>query len=86
MLKLSNLEALYVVDTSVHISDIIKTLKALHQVLTVATLFLGIVTLSWRFIVNMNLGYPTLRMPCSSICSVKIRVMTNVFWDIMPYT
>ena len=86
VLKLSNLEALYVADTSVHISDIIKTLKALHQVLTVATLFLDIVTLFLRFVISINLGYPTLRMSCSSICRIKIRVMTNVFWDMMPYT
>jgi hypothetical protein len=71
VLKLSNLEALYVVDTSLSISNIIKILKALHQVLIIATLFLCTVTLSLRFIVSISLGYHTLRIPCSSSCRSK---------------
>jgi len=71
VLKLSNLEALYVADTSLSSSDLIKILKALHQVLIVATLFLGIVSLSLRFIACINLGNPTLRMPCSCNCRSK---------------
>jgi hypothetical protein len=50
VLKLSNLEALYVADTSLSSSDLIKILKALHKVLFVATLFLCVVSLSLRFI------------------------------------
>jgi len=50
VLKLSNLEALYVADTSLSSSAVIKILKTLHQVFIVATLFLGIVSLSLRFI------------------------------------
>jgi Excinuclease ATPase subunit len=71
VLKLLNLEALYVADTSLSIGDVIRILKKLHQVLIVATLFLGIVTLSLRFIVSINLGYLTLRMSCSSNCRSK---------------
>jgi hypothetical protein len=71
VLKLSNLEALYVADTSLSISDLIKILKALHQVLIVATLFLDIVSLSLRFIACINLGNPALRMPCSCNCRSK---------------
>jgi hypothetical protein len=39
--KLSNLEALYVADTSLSSTDLIKILQALHQVFIVAMLFLG---------------------------------------------
>ena len=71
MLKLSNLEALYVADTSVSISDLIKILKTLHQVLILATLCLGIVSLSLRFIACISLDNPTLRMLCSCNCRSK---------------
>jgi len=71
VVKLSNLEALYVADTSLSSSDLIKILKALHQVLIVATLFLGIVSLSLRFIACINLGNPTLRISCSCNCRSK---------------
>ena len=68
VVKMSNLEALYVVDTSLSNSDVIKIFKALHQVFIVATLFFSIVSLSLRFIACINLGNPTLRMPCSCNC------------------
>jgi hypothetical protein len=86
VVELSNLEVLYVADTSLSNSDLIKILKALNQVFIVATLFFGIVSLSLRFIACINLGNPTLRMPCSCNCRSKISVMTNVFWDMIPYT
>jgi hypothetical protein len=41
VLKLSNLEALYVADTSISSSDLIKILQALRQVFIVAPQFLG---------------------------------------------
>lgn len=73
VLKLSNLEALYIVDTSISSSDLIKILKATHQVLIVATLLLGLVTLSLKYIVGINMGHPTLRMPFSSNCRSKYK-------------
>jgi hypothetical protein len=79
VLKLSNLEALYVADTSISSSDLIKILKALHQVFIVATLFLGIVSLSLRFIACINLGNPTLRMPCSCNCRSKSKCNNKCF-------
>jgi len=71
VLKLSNLEALYVADTSISSSDLLKILKALHQVFIVATLFLDTVALSLTFIACINLGNPTLRMLCSCNCRSK---------------